>query len=126
MLILDVNERKIIQTVILNGVKAEKNKKLIMNSLALKDKSPYDEFLAKQDISKIKSALNASGFYFSKVDGSIQDNQNGTIDLILVGCISVLIEPKNSHSNSRLNCSCEVFAIVSFFHFSSRPGISLQ
>ena len=82
VLIIDVKERKIIQTVILNGVKAEKNKKLIMNSLALKDKSPYDEFLAKQDILKIKSALNASGFYFSKVDGSINDNQNGTINLI--------------------------------------------
>ena len=44
----------------------QKKIKIIMNSLALKDKSPYDEFLAKQDISKIKSALNASGYYFSK------------------------------------------------------------
>ena len=42
--------------------------------------------------------------------------------LILVGCIRVFALPKNSHSNSRLNCSSDVFAIVSFFHFSSLPG----
>ena len=40
--------------------------------------------------------------------------------------MSVSIEPKNSHSNSELNCDCEVFRIVSSFHTSSRPGTSDQ
>ena len=40
--------------------------------------------------------------------------------------ISVLAEPKNSHSNSVLNCCSLVFLIVSSFHFSSLPGTSLQ
>ena len=41
---------------------------------------------------------------------------------IFEGLISVFAEPKNSQSNSLLNCSSEVFAIVSVRHFSSRPG----
>src|SRR6056300_26374 len=49
-----------------------------------------------------------------------------TIVLILEGLIRVLTDPKNSHSNSRANCCNEVFAIVSFFHFSSLPGTSNQ
>ena len=48
-LVVDVSERKIIQSIVLNGVKAEKNKKLILKNLSLKEKSPYIEFLAKQD-----------------------------------------------------------------------------
>jgi hypothetical protein len=48
------------------------------------------------------------------------------IVLNFCGVINVSIEPRNSHSNSVLNCDAEVFFIVSSFHFSLRPGISLQ
>ena len=42
------------------------------------------------------------------------------------GAIKVSIDPKNSHSNSILNCCSDVFAIVCFFHFAFLPGTSDQ
>ena len=70
-LIVEVSERKIVQSIVLNGVKAEKNKKLILKNLNLKEKGPYIEFLAKQDLQKVKSSLNSSGYYFNDVEVSI-------------------------------------------------------
>ena len=81
-LTVTVKERKIVQNIILNGIKAEKTKKTILKSFSIKEKSPYVNFLAKQDIKKIKSALNNSGYYFNEVDVSIKDNNNETVDLI--------------------------------------------
>ena len=54
----------------------------ILKQLKLKDKSPFDEFTAEQDLIKIKNALNRSGYYFAKVDVKIKDNNNDTLDLI--------------------------------------------
>ena len=81
-LVVTVQERKIVQKILLNGIKAEKTKKSILKNLSIKEKSPYVNFLAKQDIKKIKNALNSSGYYFNKVDVSIKDNNNETVDLI--------------------------------------------
>ncbi len=81
-LVVTVEERKIVQKIILNGVKAEKTKKSILKNLSIKEKSPYVNFLAQQDIKKIKNALNSAGYYFNKVDVSMKDNNNETVDLI--------------------------------------------
>tara|TARA_B100000989_G_scaffold244546_1_gene191624 strand:+ start:261 stop:2489 length:2229 start_codon:yes stop_codon:yes gene_type:complete len=81
-LIVDVEERKIIQQIVLNGIKAEKTKKLILKNLNLKEKSPYVNFLAKQDVNKISNSLNTAGYYFNKVEVSIKNNVNDTVDLI--------------------------------------------
>tara|TARA_X000000950_G_scaffold130685_1_gene163118 strand:+ start:1943 stop:4171 length:2229 start_codon:yes stop_codon:yes gene_type:complete len=81
-LVVTVQERKIVQKIILNGVKAEKTKKSILKNLSIKEKSPYVNFLAQQDIKKIKNALNSAGYYFNKVDVSMKDNDNETVDLI--------------------------------------------
>ena len=82
VLIVEVEERKIIQQIIINGIKAQKTKKLILKNLSLREKSPYVNFLAKQDVSKIENALNGAGYYFNKVDVSMKDNNNETVDLI--------------------------------------------
>ncbi len=81
-LIVEVEERKIIQQIILNGIKAEKTKNLILRNLSLREKSPYVNFLARQDISKIENALNNAGYYFNKVNVSMKNNNNDTVDLI--------------------------------------------
>ena len=82
ILIVEVQERKIIQNILLNGIKAEKTKKLILRNLNLREKSPYVNFLAKQDIKKIEVSLNNAGYYFNKVDVTIKTNNNDTVDLI--------------------------------------------
>ncbi len=81
-LIVEVIERKIIQQIVLNGIKAEKTKRLILKNLSLKEKSPYVNFLAKQDINKIENSLNTAGYYFNKVDVTMRNNNNDTVDLI--------------------------------------------
>ena len=82
VLVVSVEERKIIQQIILNGIKAEKTKNAILKNLSLKEKSPYVNFLAKQDIKKIENSLNNSGYYFNKVDVTIKNNTNDTLDLV--------------------------------------------
>ena len=72
-LIVEVEERKIVQKVVLNGIKAEKTKKLILKNLSIREKSPYVNFLAKQDVSKIENALNSAGYYFNEVDAIIKN-----------------------------------------------------
>tara|TARA_A100001011_G_scaffold70530_1_gene72165 strand:+ start:419 stop:2647 length:2229 start_codon:yes stop_codon:yes gene_type:complete len=81
-LVVEVEERKIIQRIVLNGIKAEKTKKSIIRNLSLKEKSPYVNFLAKQDIKKIENSLNSAGYYFNKVDVVMKNNNNETVDLI--------------------------------------------
>ena len=82
ILIVDVKERKIVQRIQINGIKAEKTKKSILKNLNLREKSPYVNFLAKQDIKKIENSLNNVGYYFNKVNVTINNNDNDTVDLI--------------------------------------------
>ena len=71
-LIVNVTERKIIQTVLIEGVKSKENTEKILKQLKLKDKSPFDEYVAEQDLIRIKNALNRSGYYFAKVAVTIK------------------------------------------------------
>ena len=82
ILIINVNEKKIVQTVIIKGVKSKENTKKILKQLNLKDKSPFDKFTAEQDLLRIKNSLSRSGYYFAKVDVKVKENNNDTVDLI--------------------------------------------
>ena len=82
ILIISVNEKKIIQTVLIEGVKSKENTEKILKNLRLKDKSPFDKFTAEQDLNRIKDSLSRSGYYFAKVDVTIKENSNDTVDLI--------------------------------------------
>jgi len=80
-LIITVTENKIVNSIIINGVKAEKFREAILDAIKLKEKSPFIEFLLAQDIKLINEALFSQGFYFSNVSSFISDNDNGTIDI---------------------------------------------
>jgi len=81
-LIITVKENPIIQEVVIEGIKKESLKNAIYNSLILKNKSSYVEYLAKNDLQKIKNMLRVSGFYLSEVKTLIQNNNNNTVNLI--------------------------------------------
>ena len=81
-LFINVVENKIIQTVEINGLKAKKFVKSIKENINLKDKSPFNEFLAEKDLNIIKDSLKASGYYFVEVKSSIVENNNNTINLV--------------------------------------------
>ena len=77
-----VTENKIIQTIEINGIKAERIKKSIFDIMQLKNRSPFIEFKVKQDIDKIINDLTYQGYFFSTVTSSIKENNNGTVNLI--------------------------------------------
>ena len=81
-LIISVKENKIVQSVIINGIKAKKFKEVILDNVKLREKSPYVEYLASQDLLLVKEALISQGFYFAKVTSSLIENSNNTVDLI--------------------------------------------
>jgi len=81
-LIISVVENPIIQEVLIEGIEKESLKKEIYKTLSLKNKSSYVEFIAKNDLQKVKNALRVTGFYLSDVKISLKENDNNTIDLI--------------------------------------------
>ncbi len=81
-LVLEIEENKIIQSVIIEGVDANKIKDAILKNLFSKDKSPFLIEKVKIDEDRMKTSLNAIGYYLSDVKSKILENNNGTVDLI--------------------------------------------
>ncbi len=77
-----VEENKIIQTIKIIGIKAEKIKEIILEDMQLKNRSPFQEFRVKKDIANLKNELTYQGYYFSTVASSVEENNNGTVNLI--------------------------------------------
>ena len=81
-MIIYVEENKIIQTVRIDGIKSKTIQESILEQLQLKDRSPFVEYKTKLDLSKIRNSLSESGYYFSKVEVTVEENNNDTVDLI--------------------------------------------
>ena len=83
-LIIDVKENKIIQSVKIEGVKADRIKEAILKDLFSKDKAPFLIEKVKNDKSRITTSLNYQGYYLSTVEAKTIENSNDTVDLIFV------------------------------------------
>ena len=81
-LIIDVQENKIIQSVVIEGVESNNIKDSILKSLYSKDKSPFLIEKVKTDKIRILNSLNTSGYYLANVNVETRENSNETIDLI--------------------------------------------
>ncbi len=81
-MIIYVEENKVIQAVKIEGIKSKTVQENILEQLNLKDRSPFVEYKIKVDLSKIRNSLSDSGYYFSKVEVSVEENNNDTVDLI--------------------------------------------
>ena len=77
-----VKEYPIIEQIIVNGVKAQKNIKKIKDSMNLKEKNPYIESIVKEDLNRILNTFKQNGFYFVKIDTKIEKNLNNTVNII--------------------------------------------
>ena len=82
LLVIDVVENKIIQNVIVEGLKSKTMTKQILENTFSRDKAPFLISKVKLDNKRIKSSLDMMGYYFSKVESKIIENSNNTIDLI--------------------------------------------
>ena len=80
-LIIEVSERPIIQSVVLEGVKKKKSEEEIYKILSLKDRSSFNTNSVKKDEIKILNYLKGEGYYFSTVVSSIQELKNNKLDL---------------------------------------------
>ena len=81
-LVIFVEENKIIQSVIIDGIKSESTKKAILENLFSKEKAPFLIEKIKNDKNRIKTSLNFLGYYLSEVEVKILENQNQTVDLV--------------------------------------------
>ena len=81
-LIIEVEENKIIQSVVIEGVDSSQIKDSILKNLFSKDKAPFLIEKVKADRIRILNSLNTSGYYLANVKVETKDNQNETVDLI--------------------------------------------
>ena len=82
ILFIEVVEEPIIQSVLIQGVKAQKIIQPIKKNISLKDRSSYKESKFLEDNSKIKNLLRSMGYYFATVKSSIEDLGDNKINLI--------------------------------------------
>ena len=81
-LIINVQENKIIQSVIIEGVASNDIKESILKNLFSKDKAPFLIEKVKSDRIRILNSLNTSGYYLANVEVETRNNTNETVDLI--------------------------------------------
>ena len=81
-LVISVEENKIIQSVIIEGVASNEIKDSILKNLFSKDKAPFLIEKVKADKIRILNSLNTSGYYLANVEVETKDNSNETVDLI--------------------------------------------
>ena len=82
ILVITVKELPIIQEIIINGIKANKNIEQIKETISLKEKNPFNQNVILNDVNTILNIFKQSGFYFATVESKIEKNDNDTINII--------------------------------------------
>ena len=82
IILIKVEEAPLIKDIKISGVKAKKFRKLIKESLILKPRGSFNNFVLSEEKKIIQSKLKSAGFYFSKIDPFIEllDNNMVIID----------------------------------------------
>jgi len=79
---IDVIENNLVQSVEINGVKNKKLKQSLIDQLTINERKSYVEEKSSKEILKLSNHLKQLGYYFSKVDLIVKQNNNNTVDLI--------------------------------------------
>ena len=82
VLIIDLIENKLVQTIVIEGIKSTTIKNAILESLVIKEKAPFNESDISKDLSNIKRSLTSEGYYLSNIDSNIIENNNNTINIV--------------------------------------------
>ena len=72
ILFIKVDEAPLIKEIKITGVKAEKFKKIIRDSLILKPRGSFNDFSLAKEKTIIRSKLKSAGYYFSTIDPFIE------------------------------------------------------
>ena len=81
ILLINVIENPIIQSIKYEGIKAKKIKDLISNNTNLKSRSSYDEFILNKDKEKIQLLLKELGYYFPEINIFTEELDDNKINL---------------------------------------------
>ncbi len=81
-LIIFVEENPLIESIVFEGEKAEKHKDQIKELLRLREKSSFIENDIKHDINLVKTFYRDLGFYFVKIDTSIEKLEKNRVKVI--------------------------------------------
>ena len=82
VLIIDLIENKLVQTIIIEGIKSTTIKNTILESLIIKEKAPFNESEISKDLNNIKRSLTSEGYYLSNIDSNIIENNNNTVNIV--------------------------------------------
>ncbi len=78
---IDVIEFPIIESIKIEGVKAEKIISKIKDVIKLKSRSSFNNFFVSQDLLAIKTQLKNLGYYFAEVETFIEELDNNSVNL---------------------------------------------
>ena len=81
-LTITVEENAIIDSIVLDGEKAKKNKEQIKELLLLREKSAFTENNIKHDINIIKTFYRSLGFYFVKIDTEVEQLEKNKVNVV--------------------------------------------
>ncbi|WP_415295908.1 outer membrane protein assembly factor BamA [Candidatus Pelagibacter sp. Uisw_113] len=81
ILTINVIENPIIQTINITGKKTSKFQDQLYEIMSLREKSSYVKDNVSKDLLKINNFLKFSGFYFSKVEVELIENDNNSVNL---------------------------------------------
>ncbi len=81
VLLINVLENPIIQSVIYEGIKSNRIKNIITSKLQLKSRSSFNQIILKKDIDIIKTELQNLGYYFPEIETSIENLNDNKINL---------------------------------------------
>ncbi len=80
-LFIKVKENPIIQNINFEGIKSSTILEELKKNISLKSRSSFNNILLEKDKKKIKLFLNETGYYFSKIDISIEELEDNKINL---------------------------------------------
>ncbi len=81
IIFINVKEAPLIKNIKISGIKAEKFKKLIRESLILKPRGSFNNFYLSEEKKNIQSKLKTAGYYFSKIDPFIEKLEDNMISI---------------------------------------------
>ncbi len=81
VLLINVEEAPLIKDIKISGIKANKFKKLIRDSLILKPRGSFNDFILSEEKKIIQSKLQSSGYYFAKIDPYIESLDDNMISI---------------------------------------------
>ena len=79
---IKVKENPIIFDIVIKGIKAQKLKDLVSNSLTIREKSSFNEILLINEKEKILLSLKNQGYLFAKLDILVEELEGNKINLV--------------------------------------------